>query len=571
VSSGQRGQPAGHAAEPAGRRAAERAAGALLGLAALGVFPLAIDSIGHQDGLHVDLSTPGLHASAPSPSSPLPAPAVGPPSLLPRLQLRPRPAATTGLSLLGYRVDYSHRWEREITLPLLTGPFDAEGAQASCGLALRLGRGLFAGPDGSAAFSAEAARMATKFFPATYSFSEISVEFPAVERVEARLDPRVGVVHVSLLVHLIDGTEVSAETDVRLGVADGRVRLERAGPVKARWSGKTRDDLERNPLVAGAMMLDRMFGGGDLVGKLAQAEIGRQADGLLSQVNVGLEALHEPFVPFHDRPDDRAVLRVARAPRVDPQGITLSLCPLLSLAPPLVDPAMRVVPRLRAAPPLPSPSSAPSPSRPGDRSSGTIELVANADGLNQLVYLLWQTGGLRALGGSSVLLDSLPEAVRALAFDVTGFDPLLPPLAGLPTRDDGLSFTAANVALGRWGDRTVLGHADLLVGVASEAGAVRVRASLLEPRVDCAELRADGRYRLTPCLADLLPVAREALAGAPASFSFSDGALLDALSRRSFASMKLEVGDLVVSTDASRGEVHALIRARLLSSPAAGP
>src|SRR6185437_5405764 len=80
-------------------------------------------------------------------TGPVAAPAratVGPPELLPRLERDGTPDGDgPGLWLRTWQVTYGHRWERQVTVPVLAGPFDPEGAPWPCAVALRFSPRFF--------------------------------------------------------------------------------------------------------------------------------------------------------------------------------------------------------------------------------------------------------------------------------------------------------------------------------------------------------------------------------------------------------------------------------------------
>src|SRR4029078_12921361 len=100
----------------------ETALGMLVVLAMGTLLPLGLRSSSGVRDLSVNVSTPAPHEIAPRPSPKLAAVTVGPPELLARLEQSGVPdRAEPGIALRTWQVTYGHRWERQVTLPVLNG------------------------------------------------------------------------------------------------------------------------------------------------------------------------------------------------------------------------------------------------------------------------------------------------------------------------------------------------------------------------------------------------------------------------------------------------------------------
>jgi hypothetical protein len=179
-----------------------------------------------------------------------------------------------------------------------------------------------------------------------------------------------------------------------------------------------------------------------------------------------------------------------------------------------------------------------------------------------VLYYVWQAGKLRDLGRSSVVLGGLAEEVRVAAFDFTGLDAQLPPMiAPSISTADTLSFTLANVEAGTIGLRRVLVHGTLGLRTRQQDDAIQLSAEIADLRVNCIQPGPRGAL-LTPCLSDILPVAREA-AMKPIHLAFPGGDVLAQLPRLSFQGMALRTSQLRVETSGSPVQVQLRVQARI--------
>jgi hypothetical protein len=546
------------------------------------------------DDLTVDLSSNQSFQVLERPGIPIPqAPAVKPDSLLARVEVHDLPAVQgPGLNLRTWRVEYGHRWEREVTLPILAGPFDQEGADV-CGFAVWLGAGLFDTSSAGAGLKDAVHRRLAEMFPRTVEGGGIEIAFPAVERTIFRIELDQGRAHITAAITLLDGTYLSARFDVRLASRGGSPVVERIGRVTPEWTGPTREQAQQAGADKGAAFgtglgalagfilggpLGALLGGGlgaavgseygeeeanALAEEKAQEEIAGKIDAALAQLSFGLESLRKPLSLLPGRPSDQVFLKLAANPSLSSRGISLPLCASVRVAGPKVDKSIPGSAHVAA-----NAASVVEASVRG--SDAMIELTIDANGINQALYFLWQSGLLRELGRSSAVLDALPESLRSLAFDVTGFDPALPPttMAGrLSSRERGMPLLFGDISIGSWGNRRVTGHAAMLVDINPVGDDLELSGVLHHMTVNCVEAEPDGHARLTPCLSDLLPAARETLHETPLRRRFPGGEILGRLPRDPFQSLHVAWSNLKASVHADPPRLSVRVNASLTGKP----
>ncbi|HET7540052.1 MAG TPA: hypothetical protein VFK05_09270 [Polyangiaceae bacterium] len=192
----------------------------------------------------------------------------------------------------------------------------------------------------------------------------------------------------------------------------------------------------------------------------------------------------------------------------------------------------------------------------------------NADAINQVIHFLWQAGHLREIGESSVVLDNLAKEVRMAALDFTGLDPGLPPTLSPVARASGssLPFVLGNVKLGRAGSRTVIAHGQASLGVVQAGDSILLQGAVDDVRLNCAEVLGT-EIKLTPCLADLLPVvrsaARDAAANGHPSYRFLGSDVLGKLPQLGFQGLRLRLSGLRVRTEGTPARVDLSVHAEI--------
>jgi hypothetical protein len=472
-------------------RFAETALGALLILAVGAGLPLGILSSGRARDLQIGVTTPEPHAIAPRPEEPLGPLTVGPPELLPRLEQRGAPdRAAPGLSLLTWQVTYGHRWERQVTFPVLYGPFDPEGTPWPCAFAVKLAPSFFDdGKPGGADVEAVLDRMVRAQFP----MNVFGLHFASVASTALKVRPIAGALEVSGAVTLADGgrggdpTRFYLKGRIGLGERDGDLapKLE---DLQVTWAGRTRHD----PLVSFASFFMN-------VDAQARGEVRARLEAALSV----LKLPKEPFALFEDRPSDRVVIRLCNAPVSRPDGLTVNLRVVAKLAEPRVDPQIPGPTRLVLAPRIGALAES-GPEEP------TLSAVASPAAVHQALYLLWQAGQLTRWGTRRDVVSSIRDKLAdRLALDFAALQVRLPPsvLSGDP--GDTLSVRFADVALGRLEDgRTAVAHGDVKAAAEIEGGRIGLRGTLTDLRITCVAERPQG-FTLSPCFSDVVPVIRQ--------------------------------------------------------------
>lgn len=495
---------------------------------------------------------PDLHATLPAPYRLAPSAGevlVGPPSLLPRVEHERWGGPS--LTLDTWRVDYGRRWQRSITAAELRGPLEPENAPW-CGVSARISPGMLDPAQAGAGLTSVVRAELDKVLPMTLPCGLTSVHLSRPKDVKLALVPKGGQIHIQAVAELNDGTRVGGASAIRLTAAGGKLRIERTKGVEPLFDGPGRAACEGSPLVKLGNLWWRYVEGHkeSLVMSVARAEMTRRVTPALDAINAALARLHEPF-PLFEGGAQRISMRLAEQPVVDERGIGLRLCGDLDLGPAQhvgrVDAAITGPPKIDAAPPpIPDPGA-----------GARIDVALNAAALNRMVHLLWQMGELRRWGTSTAILDQLPDDVRALAFEVTGFDPRLPPvLHGNPLR-----ITAANIAVGSWDERTVFGFGTGALRLSQRGERVIVSATIDRLAVSCGAPSAAG-WLVTPCLSELLPLVEERMREAPPEIAIDTGTLVARVAGQTLHGLALDLGPPTVRLEGEglRATVAAAIR-----------
>jgi hypothetical protein len=457
----------------------EALAGAAAALALGAALPAGViwSARGGRD-LEVSVRTPTPHQIVSGPGAPLWSAIAGPPELLPRLERTGTPdRSDPGLWLRTWQVTYGRRWERQVTVPVLAGPFDAEGDPWPCAVAVRLSPRFFEDPDGG---GGDVAAVVERVVRAQFPFDVLGVHFASVQR--ARISG-----HVVLADGRSGATELGFDSRVVLDERDGDLAA-RVTSVGLSWRGATRD----HPLVALASIFV------DVDGE-ARRVLGARLQSALSIVKLP----KEPVALFEDRPSDRFLLRLCEAPASGGDGLTLRLRVAGTLAEPRLDPAVPGPPHLAARPEIgPAPASPP-----------TFEAAVSAAGVQQALYVLWQSGQLGAWGRRADVAAAIQHKLQdRLAFEVGAVTPHLPPVvlpAGSAASPAGAFLVrVGDVELGQTGGRRVVAGGDLLARGRVERGSLGLAGELSDLRVSCVDGKP-GAWRLSPCFSDVVPALRE--------------------------------------------------------------
>ena len=467
------------------RPGAEALLGALFLLALAVALPVGLQLAGGARDLRVTVRSLEPYELAPLPGASLALAVPGPSSLLPRLEARGEPdRADPGLWLRTWQLTYGHRWERQVTLPVLAGPFDPEGKPWPCAVAVRLSPRFFDdGKEGGGDLAAVLDRVVRLQFP----FDVLGLHFASVARTQISVRPEEGGLHVSAVIVLADGarspTELSLDARIALGERGGDLtaKLEHVGLV---WRGRTRHD----PMVELASMF---------------MDVDAQARGVLSEKLAGalsiLRLPRDPVALFEDRPRDRFLLRLCDAPESHPDGLTVRLRVLATLAEPRVEPAVPGPPHLADRPAL----------GPAAPNAPTFEAAVSQAAVQQALYASWQAGELTAWARQPRVLAALRAKLEdRLAFELGAVDVRLPPVV-LPEGGDGaLRVRFGDLEIGHLGERRVAVHGDVLATARVEGGTLGLHGTFAELRVDCVD-GAPGAWRLSPCFSDVVPVLRD--------------------------------------------------------------
>jgi hypothetical protein len=517
---------------------------------------------------------------------------AGPDNIKERIEHQDLPTNVMGgFHLRTWRIDYAHRWEREVTLPILSGPLVKENANV-CGYTLKIGAGLFANKD---AIEAIVRKKLASQFPRTFKHeSGIEIDFPELTAV--KLDIRLvrGFVTVALGMRLRDNTLIQAQANLKVVSSNGAPIVQRVGKVWTNWEGPTYDRMLEQASEKGAVgggllggLLGLIFFGpaGALVGgvagggvgaaagqekaqeegqKEAQNTITDQIDYALADLALGMAKLKHPFAPLPMRPNDTVALSLAKDPTISPDGIAIPLCAKVNIGGSKRDPAI-------TGPVYVEPLNVFDTQLASfDGASPDLELVANANGMNQLLYFMWQSGTLRELGQSSAILDALPDSIRALAFDVTGFDPGLPPTvvqSVSPAGAKNLTVVLGDVALGTWERRRVVGHAVTSLGI-DQGDSIDLSAKFQHLSVNCVEsISQKQQMKLTPCLSDLLPPVRDMLKEKPLVHRMPSADLLRRLPNFAFDGLKIDLSRLRVNTTSTPATLRFRVDTKIRALP----
>ena len=320
------------------RRKVDTAFGALFLGALAAALPVGMRLARGGRELGVTLRTQAPHEIAPRPRSPLAPVTVGPPSLIPRLERSGEPDdAEPGLSFRTWQVTYGRRWERQVTVPVLTGAFDPEGRPWPCAVALRFSPRFF---DDGERGGEDVASVIDRVVRAQFPFDVLGLRFAPVASTSLHVRPTAGGIEVRGGIALADGprdpTQFTLDAKIALGERDGDLSA-RIDRLSIGWTGRTRND----PLVALASMF---------------VDVDAEARGIVAEKLRGALGLfklpREPLPLFPDRPRDRLTLRLCDAPESRADGVTVRLRVVATLADPRLDPAVPGPPHLEARPEL---------------------------------------------------------------------------------------------------------------------------------------------------------------------------------------------------------------------------
>ncbi|MFT3768726.1 MAG: hypothetical protein QM820_25045 [Minicystis sp.] len=467
------------------RRGLDAAVGAVLVIVLVGMLLAGLRWSASAEDLRVTVRAPQPYEIAPRSGAPLAPVRVGPPSLLPRLEQVGLPDRTDpGLWLRTWQVTYGHRWERQITVPVLAGPFDPEGKPWPCSMAVRLSPAFF---DDGKPGGEDVASVVERVVRAQFPFSVMGLRFAPVSTTSLRVRLVEGGLAVTGAIVLADArrdpTDFAIDAKIAIGERDGDLTA-KVEHVRVGWRGHTR----RDPLVELASIF---------------VDVDEQARRIVSAKLAAALAIvrlpKDPISIFPDRPADRFTLRLCDAPDVRPEGFTLRLRVVASLAEPRVDPSIAGPPHLEDRPVLP----------PAAEGAPTFEASLSAAAVQQGLYAMWQAGELSAWGREPRVIAALQRKMSdRLAFDLGAVDPRLVPVV-LPDGDPSmLRVRFGAVELGRVGERRVLAHGDVIARASFGSGGLGLAGTIADLRVSCVA-GGPGEWTMSPCFSDVVPALRD--------------------------------------------------------------
>lgn len=494
------------------------------------------------------------------------------------------PDAASGIDLTTWRVSYGGGYDREVTWPTLVGPFTPENEYV-CGYTFHLGASLFDTSGAGRGLVVLLGKKLASAFPKTIDESGVHVVIPAVQTTNLAIRLERGQIHVQVDLTLMDQTRLSVGFPVEI-VSRGHVpvisRIKDVSPTVT-FEGPTPDEIRKQAREAGGgagavggCAAGSLLGplgclGGALLGGVLGSDAGEgmaasklqetteqeasdQVDKALGEFALGMKGIGKPIHLFPDRPDDFVQLQVNVDPDISPSGITIPACIRVSIQDGRVDQSVVGAIHHEASPP--------SLAEFGSLDS-EIGVVADPDGIEQIIYYFWQSGRLATIGQSRSAMDALDRSVRAAAFDFTGFAPGLPPTLSPTSAPEGLRFTLADVEIGTLhGSRaTVVAHGLADLDIVQEGDRIDLRGALDDLRVNCVD-RSSGTALLRPCLADLLPIARRLAVHRPIGTTFAGADLLAKLPTVGFQGAALTLSGLTARASGSPPSVTLQAHAR---------
>lgn len=490
-----------------------------------------------------------------------------------------------GLNLATWSKTYGGSYVREVTWPTLAGPFHAE-TDFVCGYSLQLGAGLFDTAGAGAGLQRLVHEKLATFFPRREQVHGIDVNFPALDSTALTIALGDGGARITVNLRLVDTTTFDIAFPVRLVSLQGRPHIERivTEQMDVRFEGPSRDRIVSQAKAQGAMTVGLLGCGlGALLGPIGLAAgciggasmgegigeneanaqipgksqdiVTQKIDTALAQVALGLSHLGDPFHPYKDRLGDEISLRLEGDPSVEAIGITLPLCVRITAAEPRIDST------------IPGPTLLGGVRIPHGQLATTapvIGLTLNGDAINQLTYYVWQAGLLKSVGESTLVLDVLSKQVRMAAFDFTGFAPGLPPtIAPSLANAQGLPFVLGDVKIGSLNNKVVVGHGVARLELVQVGDSIELGGRLDDLHVNCTS-KAGSRISLSPCLSDLLPVARDMMVhGKRPSHRFSGTDLLSKLPQFGFHGLQVNLSGLHVASVSGPLGISMTVNARV--------
>jgi len=379
--------------------------------------------------------------------------------------------------------------------------------------------------------------------------------------------PGDGTLTFSVRVELVDGTFLEARGHMAIDEVGGAPQLRRVGDPEVRYGGASFDRLRQEARKFGYGLGNQDTVWADVVcagslgflcprqeaaaiaGRMVDAQlpdlvrrtVAQRLDEALGTVGRSLgELMRRSWSPLRERPDVKWTTTLAAPPSISKEGIVLRLCMRSHIPPPQVDASIRG-PVLHAEPALRATALRPD-------KGAVIRVRMDVNALNAILFVLWQSGVLRDRAAG--VTAALPAPVRALAFEWTGLEPLLPPVVSEPEPDRSgmLPVVLGALRMGRWDRRDVLAHATAEVSLKSGTGPWTLSARARTLATNCAE-RVGSGTRLTPCLSDLVPIVKDTLEREPVEQTFAEADLLARLPELTFSALTLQLRNARASVE----------------------
>jgi len=526
----------------------ERFVGGALAVATLVILPASLTWTAGDEDLHVDVGEYRAFGIADEQPH-----RVGPSELTPRVQRTVLGDDRPGIELQTWHLTYGGRWDREVTWPVLRGPFHAPWGEWPCALGLVLRPEMFddgapGGDDLASAIDAEIRRA----FPIGLDrrvpkVVRDAVNLPKVHDTKVVVSLGEGTLDVRADIVFVDGATLAVDARLKLqrrALADEPNEEDpgdlEAVVVRARvlsWTGPTRSGVFQQ--IIGRVA--RRVGKG-----IAQQYVRDHVVKTLAPLR-----LPTPRAVLAGRPDDRLGVALCADPEIRPDGVRLPLRIMAKLSPekdPTIPGPLRVGGALRW---------------PDRQSDARLQVVFSPEGLSQLVYLAWQSGLLSEWAEDPALLGAFEaRAADRLAFELTGLDLNMPPALTLGD-DDGWRLRVAQVGLGPMGRREVIAHADMHLTSLGTTDVLGFRGRIEQVWLNCLEPRSTTGFRLSPCLSDVLPILRDSdELRAPVEMTL-DPRLLRRLTTTSFAGYEIRLSEVRATGPDPHGQMVVEADARI--------
>ncbi len=537
-------------------RKLDAAVGSFFALGAMATLPavLALSAAPPDAGLHVTLTNGRTHVVVSARAVSDTGVEVEPLSI--RARLIARGGADfegPGLALRRWSLSYGHRWDREVVLPVLRGPFDRVGTPWPCALGLRiapqlLDRGAGVGNDLATAI----ARRLADLFPRDAGTPPFSLHFPESRTITLRITTESGALHGHYVIALVDGTTFRGGVRLRFEEHDGDL-VARPEVTSFDWTGGSRTDWR--------LRVVDLFSG--VVDRRARAVAEQRIHERVAEIfDDAMDRIRRPFGLSEDRPGDQFELRFCGPPHIDTHGMAFTLGATVRLQAPRIDAGVDGPVHLDDTPRWASMPAA----------RGDVEVVGSAAIAQQAMYVLWQSGRLGAWGRNPRAIDDVRGRIAdRLTATIDSLDPRLPPTITLePTAGQARwRIRVADLGIGHDVDaRRVRAHGDAVVRVADRNGVIGIRGTFADLRIDCAAGEGTARATLWPCLSDVVMAVRaEPGGGIPLEWWLDERVLDRFLRVRLDGALALELTHVRSTMDGTPASARLSADARFVAGP----